>query len=222
MRRITARTLLALTLMLCVKQVSAQEGAEYTITFTGMWTATSHPFEYPEAGLLTGPHLSGLIGCTHDEQFSLYKEGTPPTPGLENLSENGKHAPLDKEIKDAIAAGKAGALFETGPIRDMSKSETTRVSVTDRYPLVSAVAMIAPSPDWFAGAANINLKEGGQWVATKTVELYAYDSGGDDGSTYKAADKDTDPKKSTTVLGDDHFVVNGKKPPVARLTFTKQ
>jgi len=203
-------------------QASAQEGAQYTITFTRLWTGTSHPFEYPKQGLLTGPHLSGLIGCSHGGGYTLFKVGTPPTPGLENLSENGKHSPLDAEIKAAIAAGKAGALFETGPIRDAAKTETTTVRVTDANPTVSAVAMIAPSPDWFAGAADVTLKEDGKWVDTKTVEMFAYDSGGDDGTTYEAADKDTSPKKPATVLEDAHFVVNGKKPPVATLTFTKQ
>jgi hypothetical protein len=69
---------------------------------------------------------------------------------------------------------------------------------------------------------DVDLKEGGKWVATKTVELYAYDSGGDDGTTYEAPDKNNDPKKPTTVQEDAHFVANGKKPPVAMLTFTKK
>jgi hypothetical protein len=172
--------------------------------------------------VFTGPHLSGLIGCSHGEQFQLFKEGMMPTPGLENLSENGKHSPLDQEIKDAIKAGKAGALVETDPIRDMSKPQRAEIRLTDRHPMVSAVAMIAPSPDWFAGVANVNLKEGGSWVASKTVELYAYDSGGDDGTTYTADDQDTNPKKATTVLKDAHFVINGQRPPVAMLTFTKK
>ncbi|HYU24381.1 MAG TPA: hypothetical protein VEO74_04200, partial [Thermoanaerobaculia bacterium] len=90
-----------------------------------------------------------------------------------------------------------------------------------KFPMVSAVAMIAPSPDWFAGAANVNLMENGQWVPSKTVDMFAYDSGGDDGTTYKAPDKDNNPKKPTMAANTPHFVVNGSKPPVARLTFTK-
>ncbi len=229
MTRVTVTTLTALALLAPVEpwragsqRAWAQEGADYSITFTRRWTAQSHPFEYPKQGLVTGPHLSGLIGCSHDERLVLFKVGTQPTPGLENLSENGKHSPLDREIKAAIAAGKAGALFETGPIRDASKTESTNVRVTDKHPLVSAVAMIAPSPDWFAGVANVNLNEDGKWVLTKTVELYAYDSGGDDGATFEAPDKDNNPKKPTTVLEDARFVVDGKKPPVAMLTFTKK
>ena len=211
----------ASTMAMETSQPAMPETAQYSVTFTSLWTDKTHPFEYPEDGVLTGPHFSGLIGATHGDGYAIFREGTLPTPGLEKLSEEGKHSPLDQDIKDAIAAGKAGALFETGPIRDASKSETVTIMVGSQFPMVSAVAMIAPSPDWFAGVADVNLMEGGQWVSSKSVDLAAYDSGGDDGTTYKAADKDNDPKKSTTTASAPHFVVNGNRPPVARLVFTK-
>jgi hypothetical protein len=159
-RLLVVATALGAGLLCIAGQAYAEDGAEYTVKFTRTWTEKTHPFEYPEAGLVSGPHFSGLIGASHGDGYAIFKEGTPPTPGLEKLSEEGKHTPLDKEIMAAIQAGKAGALFETGPIRDASKTETTKVHVTDKFPMVSAVAMIAPSPDWFAGAANVNLKEG--------------------------------------------------------------
>lgn len=211
----------ASTMAMETTQPPMAETAQYSVTFTRLWTDQTHPFEYPEAGVLTGPHFSGLIGATHGNDYAIFKEGTPPTPGLEKLSEEGKHSPLDQEIKDAIAAGKAGALFETGPIRDASKTEAVTVTVSSQFPMVSAVAMIAPSPDWFAGVVDVNLIEGGQWVSSKTVDLAAYDSGGDDGTTYKAADKDNNPKKPTATASAPHFVVNGNRPPVGRLVFTK-
>ncbi len=199
----------------------AQGGARYSVTFKSTWTEKSHPFEFPESGLLSGPHFSGLIGATHADGYAIFKEGSQPTAGLEKLSEEGKHSPLDEEIKAAIKAGKAGVLFETGPIKDVAMgAETTEFQVTSQFPMVSAVAMIAPSPDWFAGAGNISLMEGGKWVQTKTVELYAWDSGGDDGTTYKASDKDTNPKKPTMKAMTKHFVMEGKSRPVATLTFT--
>lgn len=219
-RLLAAGAVLAAGLVFTAVQAYGEEGAEYTVTFKRAWTEKTHPFEYPPAGLVSGPHFSGLIGASHGDGYAIFKEGTPPTPGLEKLSEEGKHSPLDKEIMAAIKAGKAGALFETGPIKDASKTETTKVRVTDKFPMVSAVAMIAPSPDWFAGVANVNLKEGGKWVQTKTVELFPMDSGGDDGTTYKAPDKDTNPKKKTTKAATRHFVIDGRTPAVGTLTFT--
>jgi hypothetical protein len=185
---------------------AAQAGAsmdpasvEYTVIFKSRWTKANHPYEYPAPGIVTGPHFSGIIGAAHNESFAIFSEGTLPTLGLEKLSEEGKHTPLDEEIRAAIAAGQALTLFESGPLRELSDSLITTVRVDASYPLVSLVAMIAPSPDWFTGVSKTNLMENEQWITSRTLELNAWDSGGDDGATYKAPDKDNSAKKATTL-----------------------
>ena len=195
--------------------------ATYTVIVKSRWTRENHPFEYPSAGALSGPHFSGVIGASHDTSYTLFAEGRAPTPGLENLSEQGKHGPLDDEIRAAITAGSAGALFESGPLRNFTDSIVTTVSVDAAHPLVSLVAMVAPSPDWFTGVAAVNLLENGAWVGERTLELRAWDSGGDDGTTYKAADRDTDPKRPTSQAATPHFVVNGAAVPVGSVTFIR-
>lgn len=196
--------------------------AEYTVVVKSRWTAANHPFEYPKANPLTGPHFSGVIGASHNATYSIFQEGSLPTPGLERLSEEGKHTPLDEEIKAAIAADQAGMLFESGPLRDFNDSLVTTVRVDDAHPIVSLVAMVAPSPDWFTGVTNVNLMENGAWAASRTLDLIAYDSGGDDGITYKAPDRDNNPKKPTSKASTAHFVVNGATIPVGSVTFTKK
>jgi len=190
---------------------------EYRVVFKSTWTARSHPFEYP-----SGAHFSGLIGASHNANYSIFAVGRRPTPGLERLSEEGKHSPLSDEINVAIEAGNAGAMFETGALKNFRDSLVATVQVDPKHPMVSVVAMIAPSPDWFTGASSVNLAENGGWVKTRTLTLPAYDSGGDDGRTYKAADRNTNPKKPTTRAATRHFVVNGKVKPVATIRFTKQ
>ncbi|HXV40691.1 MAG TPA: spondin domain-containing protein [Steroidobacteraceae bacterium] len=200
----------------------AADQATYEVSFTPAWTAQSHPLDYPKAGLLSAPHFSGIIGATHGAGYQLFTTGKVPSAGIERLSEMGKHDPLDADIKAAIAKGTAGALFETDGIKDLSKPVRFTVTVDGKHPLVSAVAMIAPSPDWFAGVGNVNLMEANGWVVTKTLDVYAYDSGGDDGTTYEAADRDTSPKKATALAGSAHFVQGGRRVPVARITFTRK
>jgi hypothetical protein len=191
--------------------------AEYTVVVKSRWTKAEHPFEWPAAA-----HFSGVIGATHQPAYEIFTVGTPPTPGLENLSEQGKHTPLDKEIRDAIAAGNAGVLFESGPLRNFADSIVTSVKVDNAFRLVSLVMMVAPSPDWFTGVKDVNLAENGAWVPSKTLDLVAYDSGGDDGTTYLAADVDTNPKKPTSQAATRHFVINGTVVPVGSVTFTKK
>lgn len=191
--------------------------AEYTVVVKSRWTKAEHPLEYPATA-----HFSGVIGTNHTADYSIFKIGTPPTPGLENLSEMGKHTPLDAEIKSAIAAGKAGTLFETAALKNFKDSIVTTIKVDDAHPLVSLVMMVAPSPDWFTGVRDVDLRENGAWTASRTLDLLAHDSGGDDGTTYMAPDKDTNPKKSTSQAMTPHFVINGQVVPVGSVTFTKK
>jgi hypothetical protein len=181
------------------------------------WTKTSFPLEYP-----SGAHFSGMIGASHNAKYSIFVIGRRPTGGLERLSEEGKHSPLDTEIRTAIDQGNALMMFESGGLKNWKDSMVSTVRVDPAHPLVSVVNMIAPSPDWFTGASGITLAENGGWITRRTVTLYAYDSGGDDGTTYKAPDKDTNPKKPTTRAANRHFVVNGRVKPVATLTFVRK
>ena len=195
--------------------------AKYRVEFTPLWTKAAFPFEYPDTSLIHKPHFSGLIGTGHNGSYHLFAEGTMPTPGLERLSEEGKHDPLSTEIEAAIAAGNATALAESDPLKDFTQTVSTEVTVDEVHPMASLVAMIAPSPDWFAGVADVNLMENGAWVASKTVDVSAWDSGGDDGTTFLSDDKDANPKKPTTLSRSKHFLKDGQPQPVARITFTK-
>ena len=191
--------------------------AKYRVELTPLWTKDGFPLEYPAAKA----HFSGLIGTAHDADYRIVRDGEPPSPGLERLSEMGKHDPLDAEIKAAIAAGDALALTESAALKDFSQTATAEVMVDDAHQWVSLVAMIAPSPDWFAAVVDVNLLENGAWVASKTVDVTAWDSGGDDGVTYLAADKDTNPKNPAAVNMSPHFLADGRPMPVARITFTR-
>ncbi len=179
---------------------------EYTVIIKSTWTKATHPFEYP-----SGAHFSGMIGASHNAKYSIFAVGRRPTPGLERLSEEGKHSPLDTEIRTAIDQGNALMLFESGGLKNWKDSMVATVRVDPAH-----------SPDWFTGASSVNLIENGTWVARRTLTLPAYDSGGDDGKTYKAPDRDTNPKKPTTRAATRHFVVNGRVKPVATVTFVRK
>ncbi len=191
--------------------------AEYTVIIKSTWTKTTHPFAYP-----SGAHFSGMIGASHNAKYSVFAVGRRPTPGLERLSEEGKHSPLDTEIQSAIDQGNALMEFESGGLKNWKDSMVSSVRVDSAHPLVDVVNMVAPSPDWFTGATNVDLAENGGWVARKTLTLPAYDSGGDDGKTYKAPDRDANPKKPTTRLAGRHFVIHGRVKPVAILIFVRK
>ena len=158
---------------------SSKDAAIYELTFQGTWTAATHPVDYPKGGTLSlsGAHFSGLIGAPHSAKYHLFKEGALATPGLELVSHKGSKSPLDDELRAAAAAGNAGTFFDTGVFLDVTSPKSVTFEVSDKFPLVSVVAMIAPSPDWFVGVSGVDLRENGKWVETRTVQAYAWDSG---------------------------------------------
>jgi spondin N len=191
--------------------------AEYTVIIKSTWTKANFPLEYP-----SDAHFSGMIGASHNARYTIFAVGRRPTRGLERLSEEGKHSPLNDEIDKAVEQGSALMRFESGGLKNWNDSMVATVRVDPAHPLVDVVNMVAPSPDWFTGATNVNLIENGAWVARRHIVLPAYDSGGDDGTTYKAPDKDANPKKPTTRNTNRHFVVHGKVQPVATVTFVRK
>lgn len=60
------------------------------------------------------------------------------------------------------------------------------IKVNPNYTLVSALTMIAPSPDWFVGVHDCNLcnTANGIWFDKKVKDLFLYDSGTDDATTF--------------------------------------
>lgn len=196
------------------------KSARYSVTFVPTWNPATFPLDYPithaRGGLLTP-----IIGATHGPTYRIFSTGRQPTPGLERLSEMGKHDPLDSEIKKAIADGKAGSLIEfemasDGPVHP---SVSTEFEIDERNPMVSLVGMIAPSPDWFYGVSNVSLFDGKRWVPRLVIDAYAWDSGGDLGTTYMAEDQDANPKEKTKYADTAHFVQGGKKTPVGVFVF---
>lgn len=199
---------------------NAPAPVKYSVVFTPRWTKANFPLEYPDTSFIHKPHFSGWIGTAHNDNYHVFAQGTMPTPGLEHLSEMGEHDPLNSEINAAIAAGNAVALSESDPLRDFSQTATFEITLDEAHPNAGLVAMIAPSPDWFAGV-DVNLMENGAFIANKTVDVMAWDSGGDDGTTYFADDVDTNPKKPSMPSSDAHFMSDGKTMPVGTLVFTR-
>ncbi len=201
---------------------SSVDRAAYTVTFAPSWNPATHPTDYPithaKKGLLTP-----VIGATHADAFSLFAKGKTPSPGLERLSEMGKHDPLDQEIQSAIHSGKVGTLIRfadasPGPVHPTISS---MFEVSTTFPRVSLVGMIAPSPDWFYGVSDVSLQQDGRWVSSMAVTVYAWDSGGDAGTRYMADDQDLNPKAATKALTNGDFVQNGNRVPVGTFVFKR-
>jgi hypothetical protein len=209
------------TSLLCLgaaQAASAESPVRYQVSFERSWSAETHPQDFP---LLA--HFSPVIGATHNASFEPFAMGKAASAGLEHLCEEGKHQPLDAEVRAAIEKGGAGVLIETpDPLRSVPGKAMATFEIDAKHPMVSIAAMIAPSPDWCAVAADIVLYEKGQWVAKKTIALEAWDMGTDSATSYRALDDDTQPRGSIQPSETPYFVKDGKRVPVGSVTFVRQ
>jgi hypothetical protein len=206
--------LLILTLALAPLAALGQSTATYRVTFESTWSATTHPDDFPP-----DPHYSGLIGGVHDATATLWTEGALASDGIEAMAETGSKTQLRGEVEALIAGGQALAVLSGGGIGLSPGSVTLDFDVTEDFPRVSLVSMLAPSPDWFVGVDGLDLRDGGTWADELVVTLYAYDAGTDSGPTYTSPDEDTDPPEPVATIEESPFFVDGEVEPVGTFTF---
>jgi hypothetical protein len=173
----------------------AAGAATYEVTFTTTWTAETHPADYPGSA-----HFSGLIGGTHDAGVAFWTPGEPASLGIKRMAEWGSQAELTAEIEAAIAAGDAGEVIAGLPLWDVPGSTSLQFTATPAHPLVTLTTMIAPSPDWFLGVRGLDLRPGGQWVESLTVDLLPWDAGTDSGASYGSGDQPTAPPQPISAI----------------------
>lgn len=202
--------------LLAAPAAHAADSARYEVRFDATWTAASHPLDHP-----SNAHFSGLVGATHGASYRIFTDGGLATPGLEALSERGAHSPLTEEIAQAIQVGKAGELFESSPLFSFPGTLRATFTADLGHPFVSVAAMVAPSPDWFTGVANVSLRQDGKWIDGMTMTLFVWDAGTDSGTMHKADDADTMPRQSVRLNAQPQFKDESGLKPVGTVTFTR-
>ena len=192
---------------------AATQSARYSLRFDATWSATSHPVDFPP-----NAHWSPLIGGTHDASVDFWSEGELASQGIQDMAERGLTSPLDLEVEAAITAGHAGEVIRGGGVAVSPGFATASLELTQDFPLVTLVSMIAPSPDWFAGVSGLSLLQGGEWVDQLRVPLFAFDAGTDSGTSYTAPNQPTVPHQPISPNGALPFA-NGAA--VGIFTFTR-
>ena len=214
---VVAAVLLSAT---CSMGTPAGDGnAKYRVTFTSTWTAATHPTNFP-----SGPHFSGLVGATHNEEIHIWELGALASDGIEQMAETGGTSRLGVEIEELIAAGTAHARLSGSNLPTSPASVTLDFDIVPSHPYVTLVSMLAPSPDWFVGVSGLSLlDEDGAWKESETVMLLLYDAGTDDGATFTSGNADSDPAQPISRLssesGDTDFTAG--EPPVGTFVFEK-
>ncbi len=200
-RSITAAVAGVLVLAGAVSAAAQDDTATFELTLDITWSAETAPFEFP-----SGAHLSRLFGATHHTRYTLFRDGSTASTGVEVMAESGRGTVLAAEWAEANRRGRVGTVFEGPALSVAPGSVTTTFEATPAHPLLSFVTMLAPSPDWFTGGADVPLRVDDQWVDDVEIVLWAWDSGTDNGGTYDAGNADTQPRQSVRLLATPHFL----------------
>jgi hypothetical protein len=156
----------------------------YQLTFNAKWNESDFPTGFP-----SNPHFSPIIGATHNDQDYLWRTGEPATDGIEEVAETGATGTYNSELAQKKTEGNVDNIF-IGSRVDSPGATSFRFKVNTVSPYVSAISMIAPSPDWFIGIRDVNLYIGNSWVDKLVFDLKLYDSGTDSGVTFDADNAD--------------------------------
>jgi len=194
----------------------ASQTAMYRLDFDATWSAETHPTDIPNP-----PLFSPLICVTHKDIDTFWAVGAIATPGIERMAEHGNNETLRDEIAPAMTSGDAGVISEaSGPFESPGVQSVT-FEISQTFPRVTAVSMIAPSPDWFVGVNGLVLFDGAQWADQIVVQLFPHDAGTDNGVSYESANSNTNPATAITEIAGYPFETNGDIPALGTFTFTR-
>lgn len=203
--------------------LSAQSTANYNISVSTTWNATNHGSAALNNDIPSSAHWSALALVTHKNNHAFLQLGELASQGVQDIAELGATGNFQNEVNAAISNLDADQYLQSGfsPFGAISSASINNITVSETYPLVTFLSMIAPSPDWFIAVNSETLRSGNNsinkgWKDTYTIDLFAYDAGTDDGADYTSANVLSNPKVGIFMIND--APINGIK--VATATFT--
>ena len=201
------------TLSICL----AQSSATYDISFTSTWNASDH------GTLPSNAHWSDLVGVNHNNNITFWELGGLASAGIEDVAEIGVNTAFNSEVQSAITDGNAQQWLQQSfsPFAAISSATLSDIVVSEDYPLLTLVSMIAPSPDWMIAVNGLNLWDtsNNNWKETFTVDLFPYDAGTEEGYSYATSNSATVPQQGiSSISGVAPYPFNSEK--IGTLTIT--
>jgi len=173
--------------------------AEYRITFTPNFTDVDFPTDFPSNAMFTG-----LLIAVHDSEHEVFNLGNPVSSGMKTLAETGTNGALEMALEamgsqDEFDFRVTSSSTSGGPTAPQSLT----IVIEPEKTLLSLVAKLSPSPDWFIGVNGFNLVTADNLLVDDvTFGVGIFDAGTDSGTSYESADSPTDPAQSVSVIID--------------------
>lgn len=189
--------------------LSVNTTANYEVTFTGQWSPSRFPKNYP-----SNSHFSDPVGCSHALYQSLFRVGKAASLGVKNVAEMGDPSNAKKEC---VELGRH-AFVAPNIIRPGNSHITWTVTVEKTAPFISLISMVAPSPDWFVGIDAYPLLDGNnRWKTSLSLPLYPLDAGTDSGSDFGSPNDPTVPPGIVSRLNEGPLPISNSE--IATVSF---
>lgn len=191
----------------------SSQTATYMIEYDASWSSETHPATLPD-----GAHVSPIVVVAHKNENDLFASGLTASDGIEMMAETGATQVLLSEIdNNPLILGSV-----VGQRIDVPGSNSLELEFDRDHSLLSAVSMLAPSPDWFVAVSNVDLFQDGQWLDEIELEVRAYDSGTDSGPIFTAPDSDADPAVAISGPRDEEFAAAASENAFATIRITRK
>jgi hypothetical protein len=181
----------------------------FLVTIQISWGDPRVPIGHPN-----DPHTGNMFLVTHNPYYSLFKVNNIASLGIRKSAEYGVVDELKMESQKSPDVYK----IYTSDVLKAPGVRTFIIEDNSMFPLFSFTTMLAPSPDWFTGITNIDLRS----ITNHTFPLYAYDSGSAYGSIFM-----TEPKYHRKMLipisykADAPFFPTGNVIPIGYININK-
>lgn len=176
----------------------------YRLTFSSTWAANTFPTQHP-----SNAHFSPIVGATHSAQTIIWRpDDQPSTTGIESVAETGSTSSFKSELNVQKEQGYVDTVFSATGAFNSPGEQSIVFKASEQHSLVSAISMLAPSPDWFVGIRDVELFENGEWIDNKSFDLKLYDAGTDTANNFSSANADGGDriiKLVTTATGNTDF-----------------
>lgn len=181
-----------------IQTVEPKTVATYDIIFTNYWNETDH------GPLPNNSHWSPLIGVNHNSEAIFLEIGGIASQGIEDIAEDGINTNFQNDVLESVSNGNSEQ-YISGSSLYLSNGNVIEIKdleISQDFPFLTLVSMIAPSPDWmvFINGFNLRNTDDSNWKDSIQIDLFVYDAGTDSGISYSAPNSDTTPHVSISSL----------------------
>lgn len=180
--------------------------ATYRVSLVGRWTANRFEVFDPTA------HFAPLTAISHKSRYSAWTQFGYASEGIKNVAQLGDNTVLLRDLDVAKSDGFVRDVsgMPLGTIFNGNETGSVDVTVDCENSFISAIAMAAPSPDWFASIDRVNVVRRGRFIKKMTGKVFAHDAGTDDGvdflpDTFVEVEEPTVPQENIIKIAGSPF-----------------